>query len=130
MSVTKIIFQIRMPVENHQVALAFQIPHELRHAILCWYTYEYVDVIRHKMPFDYLDSLVITELSQYLADAFLVLTVYCLAAIFRCEYYMIFTELFCMAHRISDICHLLPSLVFRNRLEQFYCTPSGKAFLL
>lgn len=96
MPITEFVFQIRMLVENHQTTLAFQIPHELRHAVLRWYTYEHVDVVRHEMPFDYLDSLVTAELPQYLADTFLVLTVYCLAAIFRREYYMIFTEPFCM----------------------------------
>lgn len=104
MPITEFVFQIRMLVENHQTTLAFQIPpHELRHAVLRWYTYEHVDVVRHEMTFDYLYSLVTAELPQYLADTFLVLTVYCLAAIFRRKYYMIFTEPFCMAQRISDI---------------------------
>ena len=130
MPITEFVFQIRMLVENHQTTLAFQIPHELRHAVLRWYTYEHVDVVRHEMTFDYLDSLVTAELPQYLADTFLVLTVYCLAAIFRREYYMIFTEPFCMAQRVSDICHLLSSLALRNRLEQPIVHLRGKFFLL
>ena len=63
MPVAEFVFQILMLVENHQAALSFQIPHELRHTVLRWYTYEHMNVIRHKMTFDYLDSLVIAELS-------------------------------------------------------------------
>ena len=105
MPVAEFVFQIRMPVENHLANHAFQIPHDLRHAILWWYTYEYVDVIRHEIIFDYIDIFVIAELTLHPVDTFLVLVVYCLTAIFRREFYMIFTKPFCMAQRISDICH-------------------------
>lgn len=97
MAVSKLIFQVRVPVEYHQGTFSLQVSHELRHTVLWWYTYKHVYVVGHLLPLNYFHTLVITQLPQYMPDAFLVLSIYCLAAVFRRKYYMVFTQPFCMA---------------------------------
>ena len=110
MAIAKLIFQVRMPIKYHQTTFAFQISHKLRHTMLWQNTYQYVYVIYHQMSFDYFDSFVITQLPQDLPDAFLVLPVYCLSAVFRCKYYVVFTQPFCVAEANLLYLPLLSSL--------------------
>ena len=105
MPILELIFQVCVSVEYHQAALALQVSHELRHAVLWRYTDQHVDMIAHQMSFYDFHTFVIAQLPQYFSYAFLVLSVYCFSSVFWCKYYMVFAQPFCMAQRVSYICH-------------------------
>jgi hypothetical protein len=73
--VAKLVFHIRMPVKDHQGALAFQIAHKTRHADLD----QQVDMIDLGAPLDNLASFPLAEIPQNLYDTAL----YWLYMIFR-----------------------------------------------
>ena len=60
------VLQVAVPLEDHERALALEVPHEARHAHLGRYADQHVHVVRHEVPFDDLDSFVRAELPQYL----------------------------------------------------------------
>jgi hypothetical protein len=57
-----------MSVEDHQAALPFQKTHKLRYTQAWRDTYQHMYVIRACIRFHYLDTLLFTQLSQYLPD--------------------------------------------------------------
>ena len=64
--VAELVLQARVPVEYHQRALALQVSHHARHAVLRGYRDQHVHVVGHQVPLYYLDALVLAELPEYL----------------------------------------------------------------
>ena len=83
------VFQIRVPVENHQRAFALQVTHELRHADVWRDTQKHVDMIRTCFGFENLHVLLFTQLTEYPPNIALQLPIYRLSTIFRCKYDMV-----------------------------------------
>ena len=64
--VSELVLQARVPVEYHQRALALQVSHHARHAVLRRYSHQHVHVVGHQVPLYYLDALVLAELPENL----------------------------------------------------------------
>ena len=67
LAVAVLVLQVGVPVEYHQLALALQVPHDRRHAVLGRYGEQHVDMVGHEVPLYYLDPLVAAQLPDDLA---------------------------------------------------------------
>ena len=66
--VAELVLHVRMPVEDHQRALALQVAHHAGHAVLRRYREQHVHVVGHQVPLDYLYPLVLAELPEDLPE--------------------------------------------------------------
>ena len=62
--VAELVLHVRVPVEDHQRALALQVAHHAGHAVLRRYREQHVHVVGHQVPLDYLYPLVLAELPE------------------------------------------------------------------
>ena len=85
------VLQVREPVEYHQAALALQVSHERRYADLRRNRNQHVYMVGTAFRLDYLYSLAVAELPQYLSYLNPDLPIDYLPTVFRRENYMIFT---------------------------------------
>ena len=65
MPVPVLVFQVRVPVENHQGTLSLQIPHELRHTQVRRYAQKHVDMVGTCLRLMNLNLLQVAQLPQY-----------------------------------------------------------------
>ena len=85
MAIAELDAQMRKTLEYHQGTLPFQIPHDLRHAILGRNLDAHMNMVHTRICFHYLYSFVFTQFSQNSADRSAIPSVYQLASEFRNE---------------------------------------------
>ena len=62
--VAELVLQVGVLVEDHERALALQVAHHARHAVLRRYRQQHVHMVGHEAPLYYLDALVLAEPPQ------------------------------------------------------------------
>ena len=85
MAIAELVAQMRKTLEYHQGTLSFQIPHDLRRAILGRDLDAHKNTVHTRICFYYLYSFVFTQFSQNFADRSAIPSVYQLASEFRSE---------------------------------------------
>ena len=96
MPISVLVLQVCMPVENHQAAFPFQVPHHIRDAILWRKTYQHMDMVGARLRFDDLYSFLLTQLPEYLPYILFDLAVHHHPAILWRKHYMILTSPRCV----------------------------------
>lgn len=66
--VAELVLQVRVPVEDHERALALQVPHHARDRVLRGYLHQHVHVVGHEVPLHYLDALVLAQPPEDVPD--------------------------------------------------------------
>ena len=112
--VAEFVLQVGMPAEYHQRALALQIPHDARDAVLRGYRDQHMHVVGHQAAPDYLDPLVFAELPQYLADVGPYLVVDDFAPILRRKHDAVLAHPLRVRQAVRFLRHGLHTLSSRN----------------
>ena len=89
MPISIFVFEICVPVENHQAAFSFEISHDLCYTVFWRDTQQHMNVVWACLCFYNFHTFLFAQLSQNLSDILFDLTVYYHPTVFRCKYYMI-----------------------------------------
>ncbi len=95
-SVPLLVLQIRMPVEDHQAALPFQVPHDFRYTVFRRDCYIQMDVIPQCRCFNDLNAFPTAQRSDNLPYICRYLLINRLSSVLRREDDVVFTIPFCM----------------------------------